>query len=160
MSFIFTSCFALAGIFPLTERNFSSEMLNVSLPLFTSIFTRRTVLTNNYSLYNNNNNSKNLRGHLKMHRERLSNLVCVPFKRAILGTGRYGRGLGGQERWGDGPAASGEGRCSKQRLPSGGTKPPKRRQEGTPVPGFSGPEFPVGSIDEEEDTPCGTCSRE
>lgn len=40
-------------------------------------------------------------------------------------------GVGYQGRRREGPAASGEGRCSKHWLPSVGTKSPKRGQEGT-----------------------------
>lgn len=155
--FYFTSCAALAGIFPLTQRNFSSETLNVSLPLFTSIFTGRTVRTHNYSL--RNKRGKKSKRSLENAKSTQHFLVCVRSRRAVLGTGRNKRVLG---EWGI--------KKGGERVPllvekadaqnSGclllGPSPQREGRKG-PVPGFSVPGFSAGGIGIEQGTPLGLC---
>lgn len=88
--------------------------------------------THNYSLHNKR--GKQSKRSLENAESTQHFLVCVRSRRAVLGTGRNRRVLGawGIKKGGERVLLlSGEGRCSKQWLPSVGTKSPKRGQEGT-----------------------------
>lgn len=131
----FASCFALAGIsfflfffFSINAKKF--QFWNAEC--FTSFVDRHLhleVSANNHSLYNKR----------KKKSKKLFSSVLRALRQACWGKIQVGcpgdrlvaqKGPGCHRRWGQGLSASGEGKCSKQWLPSVGTKPPKKGQEG------------------------------
>lgn len=102
-------------------------MLNVSLPLWTGIFTWRSVLTTIPCI---TKEKKNLRSYFQVCWEHSGRLAGVRFKWAVLGIGWWHRrGLAVTEG-GDRVFLLVEKANAQSRLPSVGTKPPKKGQEG------------------------------